>query len=118
MAEKIKKKRNFVWNFTVLLVISLSIEGYFSFFYFVTTALILLFFSLSCSAIMPPDSGAEFAAHLEQSVRALRDLRSELSTDIFITYCQDNVPVTPEDIKDLVHPQTIADDLKEEGYKV
>ena len=64
---------------------------------------------------MPPDSGAEFDIHLAESVRALEDLRSSSSTDIFISYCTANLPGSPDD--DKLHPRTVRDDLKKAGYK-
>ena len=64
---------------------------------------------------MPPDSGAEFDIHLAESVRALQDLRSSSSTDIFISYCTANLPVNPDD--DVLHPKTVRDDLNKAGYK-
>lgn len=65
---------------------------------------------------MPPDSSKEFDAHLEQSVMALEDLRANLSTDIFISYCRENIPQPGNDTA--VHPEMIVKDLRSEGYRV
>ena len=64
---------------------------------------------------MPPDSSSAFDMHLMQSMQTLQDMRGSHAMDLFLFYCQDDVPKNP---KDKVHPKTVADDLKQEGHKV
>ncbi|XP_078679687.1 uncharacterized protein LOC144915298 isoform X2 [Branchiostoma floridae x Branchiostoma belcheri] len=66
-------------------------------------------------AIMPPTSGTDFHMHLENAVRDLQNLHVTLSTDVFITFCQDNVPKDYNDPR-AVHPARIRDDIQAAGY--
>ncbi|XP_078600268.1 uncharacterized protein LOC144875240 [Branchiostoma floridae x Branchiostoma japonicum] len=66
-------------------------------------------------AIMPPTSGTDFHMHLENAVRDLQNLHITLSTDVFITFCQDNVPADYDD-RQAVHPARIRDDIQAAGY--
>eukprot|EP00058_Branchiostoma_floridae_P020994 XP_002606484.1 hypothetical protein BRAFLDRAFT_126447 [Branchiostoma floridae] len=66
-------------------------------------------------AIMPPTSGTDFHMHLENAVRDLQNLHITLSTDVFITFCQDNVPADYDDRR-AVHPARIRDDIQAAGY--
>ncbi|CAH1232773.1 MFHAS1 [Branchiostoma lanceolatum] len=66
-------------------------------------------------AIMPPTSGTDFHMHLENAVRDLQNLHVTLSTDVFITFCQDNVPTDYNDPR-AVHPARIRDDIQAAGY--
>ncbi len=72
--------------------------------------------SLPFPAIMPPDSSADFDVHLERSLRDLKDLREDLSTDVFIFYDKRDVPNSDEEHKK-VSPRKIYLDLVERGYK-
>ncbi len=65
---------------------------------------------------MPPDDSNEFEMHLEQSVHNLQTLRNDLSTDVFISYCVDDVPCTPAEQERKVHPRQVMDALVQDGY--
>ena len=68
------------------------------------------------TALLPPDSSENFNDSLAVTMNALQDLRSNLSTDVFISYCEANVP-SDEDLDNCVHPRTVKDDLKKAGLK-
>ncbi len=65
---------------------------------------------------MPPDSSADFDVHLERSLRDLKDLREDLSTDVFLFYDKRDVPSFDEEHK-RVSPRKVYADLQEKGYK-
>ena len=65
-------------------------------------------------ATMPADSSAEFDVHLDQSMQTLQDMQGQ-ATDIFISYCKDNIP---DDPKKAVHPTTVVEALQKEGHRV
>lgn len=67
-------------------------------------------------AMMPTDSSEEFDANLAESMHALEDLRSNLSKDVFISYCTANVP-SGDDLEKCVHPKNVKQDLKKAGFK-
>ncbi|CAH1783022.1 unnamed protein product [Owenia fusiformis] len=77
------------------------------------------FHTLSISEIqgsVPPDNSADFDIHLERCLHELNDLRYGLSTDIFISFCDKNLP--PDDDPNLVSPVQIKKDLIKAGYSV
>ncbi|KAL4228297.1 hypothetical protein ACF0H5_013728 [Mactra antiquata] len=75
------------------------------------------FHTISCVdllATMPPDNHSDFDLHLVQSVRNLRDLRKDLSADIFMSYCSKDAEASPSSV---IHPETVRNDLVAIGYK-
>ena len=64
---------------------------------------------------MPPDNNEDYDSHLERSLRELKDLRDDLTFDIFIVYSVHNIPTEGQD---RVHPKQIYDDLTKQGFKV
>ncbi|KAL5004316.1 hypothetical protein ScPMuIL_017772 [Solemya velum] len=65
-------------------------------------------------AVMPPDSHSDYDIHLIQAVRGLKDLRKDMTTDIFISYSCGDIP---DGNKKMLHPVTIWTDLETAGYK-
>ena len=65
--------------------------------------------------MMPPDNNEDYDVHLERSLRELKDLRDELTYDIFMLYCAANIPSKDGEA---VHPKQICDDLRAKGFKV
>ena len=65
---------------------------------------------------MPPDSSADFDVHLERSLRDLKDLREDLSFDVFMFYDKRDVPNTNQEHKK-ISPRKIYLDLEEREYK-
>ena len=79
----------------------------------------LHFHTLSISTVqqvLMPSSGADYDVQLETAIQDLEDLHEDLEHDVFFMYCSKDVP---EDImdSDRVHPQRLALDLKEAGFK-
>ena len=66
-------------------------------------------------ALMPPESSAEFDIHLNQSVGMLADLSTSLTVDVFLSYCDDNVPGLYE-VDRKVHPRRVQLDLEKAGF--
>jgi hypothetical protein len=67
--------------------------------------------------MLPPDSGTDFDMQLERSLQDLKSLRADLTYDVFMIYCEENIPNIGEEDKK-VAPRTISDDLKKAGLKV
>ena len=65
---------------------------------------------------MPPDSSADFDVHLERSLRDLKDLREDLSFDVFMFYDKRDVPNVDQEHKK-ISPRKIYLDLQEREYK-
>ena len=65
--------------------------------------------------MMPPDNNEDYDVHLERSLRELKDLRDDLTFDIFIIYSKQDVPKEGEEA---VHPRQIYEDLTKQGFKV
>ena len=65
---------------------------------------------------MPNDNSEDFDTNLAHSVQALQALRDNSSTDIFLSYCQANVP-SDEDLQKHVHPQQVKEDLQKAGLR-
>lgn len=61
---------------------------------------------------MPPDGSSEFDLHFAKSMHNLDDLRANAAYDVFFCYCQANIPKNDE----VVHPATVFEDVKQEGY--
>ena len=64
---------------------------------------------------MPPDTHAVYDLHLERTVRDLEDIRDDLSHDVFMVYCHQDIPLVGEK---RVQPRKIHDDLVNNGFKV
>ena len=64
---------------------------------------------------MPPDSSADFDVHLERSLRDLKDLREDLSCDVFMFYDKRDVPNANQEHKK-ISPRKIYLDLQEREY--
>ena len=64
---------------------------------------------------MPADNTVEFDVHLSQSVRNLEELRSNQPYDIFIHYCNTDIPEPSNDA--VIHPRTVVNDLTKAGLK-
>ena len=62
---------------------------------------------------MPPDSSDELELHIDQSVHALEDIHTMFSTDIYISYCMDDVPTDPTTN---IGSHRLVRDLTENGY--
>lgn len=67
--------------------------------------------------MMPPDNSNDFDLHLERSLVDLKNLRHDMAYDVFIIYCQDNIPQTGEDERK-VSPRRIFNDLQLSGFRV
>lgn len=65
---------------------------------------------------MPPENNEDFDASLTVTLNDLQDLRSTLSTDIFISYCAANAP-SGGDLDNCVHPRLVKEDLNAAGFK-
>ena len=66
---------------------------------------------------MPPSNSEDFNVHLERSLRDLDDLRGDLSYDVFMMYCNEDIPQPGQEATG-VHPRKIYEDLKAAGFKV
>ena len=69
------------------------------------------------SAMMPPDNNEDYDSHLERSLRELKDLRDDLTFDIFMIYSAGNIPPDGEEDQH-VNPRQIYEDLTKHGFKV
>ncbi|XP_041374603.1 uncharacterized protein LOC121387519 [Gigantopelta aegis] len=78
--------------------------------YFHTISLVTL------QAQMPPSSSRDYDLHLVQAVQGLKELRKDLLTDIFISYCPKDIPSVQSSSK-LTHPFKICKDLQAANYK-
>ncbi|XP_013400345.1 probable serine/threonine-protein kinase roco5 [Lingula anatina] len=61
-------------------------------------------------AIMPPDSKSDLDMQLENSIRKLRDMRKNNSTDILVSYCAANLTENAAD------PIKVVQDINNMGY--
>lgn len=66
---------------------------------------------------MPPSNSEDFDVHLERSLHDLDDLREGMAYDVFMIYCNGDIPEIGEEDK-RIHPRKIYDDLKAAGIKV
>ena len=66
---------------------------------------------------MPPEQNSEFDIHINESMQRLQDLRSNFSTDIFISVCPANIPKTAQQDPNGISPLEVISRIKEEGYK-
>ena len=64
--------------------------------------------------VLPPSGASDFDLHLQQSVQALGKIKSKVSTDIFVSFCQKDLPssVNPN----AVDPKQVVKDIEEAGY--
>ena len=77
------------------------------------------FHTVSMSALqgsMPPDNTTEFDIHLAHSMKELDDLRTNLSTDLFISVCDADMQADLQSVT-YVHPKTIIQHLTNLQYK-
>lgn len=74
-------------------------------------------FNFRLSALMPPDNSSDFDMHLERSLVDLKNLRHDLSYEVFMLYCQDNIPNIGEE-QQKVAPRQMFNDLQASGFKV
>ncbi|XP_060080095.1 uncharacterized protein LOC132559485 [Ylistrum balloti] len=68
---------------------------------------------LSLQGILAPDSSKDYEVHLNNDVTALKQMQSEMSVDIFISYCEKDAP---KDRSKVIHPADVCNDLEKEGY--
>ena len=68
-------------------------------------------------AMTPPDSSGDFDVHLERSLRDLKDLKEDLTYDVFMVYATADIPQNGEE-QTKVAPRRIQDDLELNGFKV
>ncbi|XP_064618850.1 uncharacterized protein LOC135482601 [Lineus longissimus] len=66
------------------------------------------------NGICPPDDSQDYDLHLKNTVQSLTDLRLDLSADIFISYCSEDLPNS--DGK-MVDPRDVRNSLVAAGYK-
>ncbi len=69
------------------------------------------------SAVMPPDNSSDFDIHLERSLRELDNLQDDMSHDVFMVYCNADIPHIGEEGK-CVAPRRIYDDLTNNGLRM
>ncbi|XP_050400370.2 uncharacterized protein LOC126817438 [Patella vulgata] len=69
---------------------------------------------IDLQSYMPPDSNLDYDLHLVQAVRGLKELKKELATDIFMSYCAQDVKKIAGDC---VSTKTIVTDICKAGYK-
>ncbi|GFO37940.1 leucine-rich repeat serine/threonine-protein kinase 1 [Plakobranchus ocellatus] len=65
-------------------------------------------------ALMPPDSSLDFDLHLVQAVRGLKELQENVSADVFVCFCPDDLE--KKDAETVV-PSKVAKDVQKLGYK-
>lgn len=65
---------------------------------------------------MPPQSNSDYSMQLTSTVQQLDELRDDLSSDIFLLYSEDDVPVESNTHK-AVHPRQLKDDLEKHDFK-
>ena len=71
--------------------------------------------SFHSTALLPPDKKENFDASLAATMNSLEDLRSNLSTDVFVSYCAENAGTGGDTTQ--VHPTMVVEDLKKAGFK-
>ena len=69
------------------------------------------------SAMTPPDNSKDFDVHLERSLRDLKDMKDDLTYDIFMVYASADIPQNGEE-ETKVAPRRIRDDLELNGFRV
>ncbi|KAK3609671.1 hypothetical protein CHS0354_035956 [Potamilus streckersoni] len=65
---------------------------------------------------MPSDK-SDFDNHLRKSVQELIEINQNISTHVFFLYTKKNVPDLAKE-KEVVHPGTVMEDLRKEGFRV
>ena len=66
---------------------------------------------------MPPDRTNDYDLHLERSIHELNDLQDDLSFDVFMIYCREDIPDVGKET-DQVSPRKIYQDLTDKKFRV